>query len=123
MYSSVLIDETMTVVQKELRYDKTLKERTKWKPKYIVKLLRICIGTHFYDYEGNIWTQKEGSPMGKSISGVICCIYVANFEKEKIFGNISLIYKPLFWYRSEDDVLCIWEHGINEADIFLDLNM
>ena len=110
----------MTVVQKELRYDKTLKERTKWKPKDIVKLLRICIETHFYDYEGNIWTQKEGSPMGKSISGVICCIYVANFEKEKIFGNISLIYKPLFWYRSEDDVLCIWEHGINEADIFLD---
>ena len=110
----------MAVVQKELRYDKTLKERTKWKPKDIVKLLRICIETHFYDYEGNIWTQKEGSPMGKSISGVICCIYVANFEKEKIFGNISLIYKPLFWYRSEDDVLCFWEHGINKADIFLD---
>ena len=58
--------------------------------------------------------------MGKSILGVICCIYVANFEKQKIFGNISLIHQPLFWYRSEDDVLCIWEHGINEADIFLD---
>ena len=31
-----------------------------------------------------------------------------------------MIYKPLFWYRSEDDVVCIWEHGINEGDIFLD---
>ena len=69
-----------------------------------------------------IYDSNEGSPMGKSILGVICCINisVANFEKVKISGNISLIYKRLFQYRFDDDVLYIWEPGIKEADNFLD---
>ena len=44
---------------------------------------------------------QGGSQKGQDL---LAGLYIANFEKEKIFGNISLIYKPLVWYRSE--IMC-----------------
>ena len=56
---------------------------TKWKPKQITNLLEICTEeTHFMDYQGNIWTQTDGTAIGKSISGDITGIYMEFYENE-----------------------------------------
>jgi hypothetical protein len=41
-----------------------------------------------------------------------------HFEQVNI-NNAALEKKPLFWERAEDDVICIWQHGREEADKFL----
>ena len=113
MYPSVPIDETLEITLRELEKDESLKERTNRKPYYIVKLCKICIEIHFMDYEGQIWTQTDGAPIGKSFSGCICGIFMADFEKKNILHNPNLPFKPLFWERYADDVYCIWQHGID----------
>ena len=42
-----------------------------------VNLIQICTEeTHFKDFEGNIWTQIDGTAMRKSISGDITGIFM-----------------------------------------------
>ena len=108
MYPSIPVDETLEITLRELEKDESLKEKTNWKPYHIVKLCKICIETHFMDYEGRIWTQTNGAPIGKSFSGCICGIFMADFEKKNILHNPNLPFKPLFWKRYEDVVYCIW---------------
>ena len=69
LFPSVPVKQTLSLVQGKLQKDKTLKDRTKWKPKQITNLLQICMEeTHFMDYRGKIWTQTDGTAIGKSIS-------------------------------------------------------
>ena len=98
MYPSIPIDETLEITLRELEKDESLKERTNWKP---------------------IWTQTDAAPIGKSFSGCICGIFMADFEKKNILHNPNLPFKPLFWKRFVDDVYCIWQHGIRRAEAFL----
>ena len=120
MYPSIPIEETLQLVLEELLIDESLVDRTKWKPHDIVKLTRVCMETHFKTYEGNILTQTDGSPIGKSFSGCICGIFVANFEKKFVLHNVDTSFsRPLLWERAEDDVYCLWQHGPRKADIFL----
>ena len=72
LYPSVPVQDCINITRLEFNNDKTLKDRTKWKPNQIVNLLNICIEeTHFYDYRGNIWTQTDGLAIGKLISGAL----------------------------------------------------
>jgi len=96
MYPSIPIDETLQLVLEELLIDESLSHRTEWKPHNIVKLTRICMETHFKTYEGYILTQTDGSPIGKSFSGCICGIFVANFEKKFVLHN-KLRFRALFY--------------------------
>ena len=51
LYPSVPVQDCINITHLELTNDKTLKDRTKWKPNQIINLLNICIEeTHFYDY-------------------------------------------------------------------------
>ena len=72
LYPSVPVQDCINITRLELNNDKTLKDRTKWKPSQIVNLLNICIEeTHVFDYRGNIWTQTDGLAIGKSISELL----------------------------------------------------
>ena len=77
LYPSIPVQDTLNITHLELIKDKTLKDRTKWKPKQIINLLEICVEeTHVYDFQGNIWTQTDGLAIGKSISGALTDIYI-----------------------------------------------
>ena len=72
LYLSIPVQDTLNITHLELVNDKTLKDRTKWKPKQIINLLETDIEeTDFYDFQGNIWEQTDGLAIGKSISGAL----------------------------------------------------
>ena len=52
-----------------------------------MKLLEICLETHFKTIDGKIYTQLDGTPIGKSISGPIADIFMIWFEEEYIFNT------------------------------------
>ena len=86
LFPSVPVQQTLSLVQGELQKDKTLKERTKWRPKQITNLLQICTEeTHFIDYRGKIWTQTDGTAIGKLSSGDLAAIYMEFYENEYVF--------------------------------------
>ena len=46
----------------------------------IVELLKMCVETHFKTLDGRIFMQKDGTLIGKSISGPLTDIYTDRFE-------------------------------------------
>jgi len=122
LYPSVPVSKALDIILEKLRDDPTLPERCKWAPEQIIKLLKICLETNFVCLDGLVYTQVDGNLIGKFISGPIAGIYMAWFEETFVFKNESN-WKPTFWKRMKDDVLCIWPHGREELDLFLaDLN-
>ena len=98
-----------------------LKDRTEWKAKNIVNLIEICTEeTHFKDFEGNIWTQTDGTAIGKSISGDIAGIFMESYEDEFVLNPKKNKFVPIFWKREVDDVYCLWQYGEDNIQTFLD---
>ena len=120
LFPSVPVKQTLSLIQGKLQKDRTLKDRTKWKPKQITDLLKICTEeTHSMDYQGKIWTQTDGTSIGKSISGDIAAVYMEFYENEYIFDPKKNALIPIFWVREVDDVYCLWQHGHDTIPIFL----
>ena len=121
LFPSIPIKPTLALIHKKLQADKSLKDRTKWKPKNIVNLIEICTEeTHFKDFEGNIWTQIDGTAMGKSISGDVTGIFMESYEEEFILNPNNNEFIPAFWKREVDDVYCLWQYGPENIQRFLD---
>ena len=120
LYPSIPVQDTINITHLELTKDDSLKDRTKWTPAQIIRLLNICIEeTHFYDFQGNIWTQTDGLAIGKSIFGALTDIYMNWYEKEYIFNPLKNKFIPYCWERQKDDVYCLWQYGENKHDKFL----
>ena len=118
LYPSIPVKKALEIIQKELESDETLKDRTNWTPKEIVDLLKICLETHFKTLDWRVFTQMNGTPIGKSISGPIAGIYMNWFEEEFIQSS-QCEMKPVLWKRMRDDILIIWEHGEEKLEEML----
>ena len=88
LYPKVPVKKALECTQEALEADKTLKDRTDWMVDIddIRKLLEICIETHFKTIDGYIYTQTDGMPIGKLISGPTAGIYLHLFETTYIFN-------------------------------------
>ena len=117
LYPKVPVKKALECTREALEADSTLKDRTDWDIDDIIKLLEICIETHFKTIDGYIYTQTDGMPIGKSISGPIAGIYLHWFERTYIF-NDTCEFKPHFWKRMRDDILIVWKQGDSEFDRF-----
>ena len=71
------------------------------------------------DYQGRIWTQTDGTAIGKSISGGLTAIYMEFYENEYVLDPKKNIFVPAFWVREVDDVYCLWQYGQQNIPIFL----
>ena len=76
LYPSIPIPKVLDCVRRKLLEVTTLSERTDWQPDDIMKLLEIFLETHFKTIDGNTYTQFDGIPIGKSISGPIADIFI-----------------------------------------------
>jgi hypothetical protein len=117
LYPSIPLKKAFEIIEDRLHRDESLAGRTEWKVNEIMKLLGICMETHFKTLDGNIWTQIDGCPIGKSISGEIAEIFMNWFEEQYIFSK-NKVFKPILWKRMRDDVFVIWDtnSGINMQD-------
>ena len=108
LFPSIPVKQTLGITFDLLKKDKTLNEQTKWTPKQIVNLMEICLETYFKSYDGTIYTQTDGTPIGKSISGPMAGIYLRWFEYTFI-RNSKFNSQILLWKRMRDDVLIVWK--------------
>ena len=75
LYPSIPVEKALHCVKEKLRHDESLADRTEWKVDDIMKLLTICLETHFKIIDGRVYTQIDGTPIGKSISGPLADIF------------------------------------------------
>ena len=86
-----------------------------------MKLLEICIGTHFKTIGGYIYTQTDGTLIWKSKYGQIAGINLHWFERTYTYiFNENCECKPLFWKRMRADILIVWKQGTwNLTDLLI----
>ena len=120
MFPNVPLKKTLEVVREELHNDDTLHLRTEWEIDDIMKLLEISIETYFKTLDGKIYFQRDGLPIGKSISKPLAGIYMHWFEKAYVFNADNQFRDNIsFWKRQVDDIFFVWKGSKEDLELFV----
>nr|VZI19097.1 unnamed protein product [Spirometra erinaceieuropaei] len=69
----------------------------------ILQLLKLCLRTYF-TFNGTIYEQVKGTPMGSSISG-----FIAESNLQRLESLVFQHHRPRFWARYADDTFVVIE--------------
>ncbi|BHF63681.1 hypothetical protein SprV_0200667500 [Sparganum proliferum] len=68
---------------------------------HLVQLLKYCLQT-FFTFEGTVYEQIKGTPMGSPLSG-----FIAEAVLQRLKTSVFARYKPKFWARYVDDIFVV----------------
>nr|VZI24760.1 unnamed protein product [Spirometra erinaceieuropaei] len=91
--------ETIELLLRE-KYDET---ENRLGHAQIIQLLKFCLKTYF-TFDGTIYEQVKGTPMGSPISGLIAAAVLQRLES-LVFRH----HRPKFWARYVDDTFVVIE--------------
>jgi len=104
LFTKVPMPEAMKVIETRIKEDTTLKDRTNLEPEDIIDLLKfVCEGT-FFAFQGQIYEQIFGTPMGSPVSPVVANLFMEHLE-QKVMSTCPDDIKPQFWIRYVDDIM------------------
>ena len=118
MFPNVPVKQTLQVTRDKLEKDETLSSQTKWSVDEIMKLLEISIETYFKTIDGKIYFQRDGLPIGKSISKPLAGIYMHWFEENHVF-KAENEQRLVYWKREMDDIFFVWRGTKDELEEFV----
>ncbi|BHF75246.1 hypothetical protein SprV_0501834200 [Sparganum proliferum] len=68
---------------------------------HLIQMLNFCLKTYF-TFEGTIYEQVKGTPMGSPLSG-----FIAEAVFQKLETLVFATHRPIFWARYVDDTVVI----------------
>ena len=80
LFTSVPIQHALNIIEKLLKEDTGLQNRTTMSTKHIMGLLEFCLRSTYFTYQGKYFEQVEGAAMGSPISPIVANIYMESFE-------------------------------------------
>ena len=116
LFTKVPIDLSLQIIDRRLREDNTLSDRTTLGPPTITMLTELCLRTTYFQYGNEFFEQKDGAAMGSPLSPVVANIFMEEFENEALQEAGS---KPRLWLRYVDDTFVIWSQGRDQLEDFL----
>ena len=107
LFPSVTVHMAMTALNEALDANDQWQETTQLTKREILLLVRICLVTSECMFDGKVWAQVKGLPMGGPLSPVIAELTMQRFER-LLFGELRLLnLLPKCWLRFVDDVFVI----------------
>ena len=113
MYTSIPVEDCLLNITHAIEYHHNLYFGLPTPD--IVKLLRIILTNTYFKFQNRLYKQKDGLPMGSSLSGLLAITFIDTLEKRAL-SNVSGI--PLF-KRYVDDCFLLAETK-EQAFILLD---
>lgn len=104
LFTSVPIEESCNIILNRLKEDTTLAQRSSLSPEQVIDLLRLCLTTTYFKYDGDFYVQVEGAAMGSPVSPIVANLFCEDFEVKAL---ASFPDTPKFWGRYVDDALSI----------------
>ena len=81
LFTKVPVDKSLDIVFDRLEKDDSLINRTKLSPVQVRDLLRTCLKTTYFQYDGILYTQVEGAAMGSPVSPIVANLFMEWFEE------------------------------------------
>lgn len=113
LFTSVPVEESINIIDERLRQDDTLHHRTPLAVEQVVCLLRACLTTTYFVYEGEFYTQTEGAAMGSPVSPIVANIFMEHFEVKAL--QSYTLSPPKLWGRYVDDNIGVLKRSQIEA--------
>ena len=66
LFTSVPVDQALNVIERKLRQDLTLPDRSELNVDQLIQLLEYCLTTTYFVYKGEFYQQVHGAAMGLS---------------------------------------------------------
>ena len=111
LFTSVPVDRSLEVTRDLLLQDDTLSSRTSLSVGHVIKLLELCLRSTYSMFDGQIYSQVEGAPMGSPLSPIVANLSMQWFEETSLE---TFPYEISLWKRYVDDTIVIL------IDAFLD---
>ena len=81
----------------------------------IIRLLEMVLKKNNFQFNGNNYLQVGGTAIGTKAAPSFAIIYMGSFEDEYVY---TYHLQPLLFIRYIDDIFMLWQHGIDELEIF-----
>ena len=83
----------------------------------LIELIKLCCESTVFSFNGSFYRQKSGVAMGSPLACILANLFMEYFETV-LLPRLPL--QPAFWKRYVDDIICIWPHGLENFQNFLD---
>ena len=84
LFTSIPIEPAIKIIQKYLKDDLDLSNRTSVTVKHITCLLDFCLKNTYFSFQGRFYEQVEGAAMGSPISPIVENLFMEDLEDQAI---------------------------------------
>ncbi|XP_069999233.1 uncharacterized protein, partial [Penaeus vannamei] len=104
LFTKVPLDDVLAFLQRKLPAEDP---RLPLPTEVFLQLIRLCVESNSFSFEGRFYSQTFGVAMGSPLSPVLANLYMEFFESELL---PSISPRPSMWLRYVDDVFALWPH-------------
>jgi len=117
MYSNIPRDEALTALKEKLEQSDMFSEE---EIVDILKMVEEIMKQNYFVWEGKIYYDPKGLPMGGPLSALLAEIYLQKFEKENILcSKNEHSHKIMFYKRYVDDIFIITKTNKRQSKLMI----
>lgn len=111
MFTNIPIEKVIDIVKENRMNNYDGKDQ-------VLKIIKTCTEQNYYRFNNKFYKQNKGLPMGSPLSPILAEIYMNEFENNYLNSSKYKNYIK-HWVRYVDDILIIWEGGMEYIEDFV----